>query len=216
MELGRLDEAEDSLNRAAALAESTELNAGVGGRGWGGPGAMEREIRESALCTSTLGDLRMEQGRFDDAVKCYEASLRDWPGHGPFHAQLAAACLCRGGPAEEAVKCATEAVELDRSSKGGEPEVHNMNLSEDLAALAWAVATASKEQAQVYRLVDEATTLSTAASVPTLAQVRFRSGLAYAALGDDARARTFWEEASRIDAQGRWGRAARAKLAEPR
>jgi tetratricopeptide (TPR) repeat protein len=174
---------------------------------------VEKEIKLSALHRAGLGELYLEQGRYDEAVKCFEASLRDWPGHGPFHAQMAGACLRRGDPPADALKWATLAVEEDRAGKGVLPEAYNMNLCEDLGTLAWAVAAASHDRPQVDRLVDEAVKLAGTLSVPTSAQVNFQSGLAYAALGDEERSAQYLKEAARIDPQGRWGRAARAQAA---
>jgi tetratricopeptide (TPR) repeat protein len=213
MQLGRLDEAEQSFRQAIALAQQNEF--AVQGRGVrGGIGAVEKEIKLSALHGGALGELYLEQHRYDEAIRCFEASLREWPGHGPFHSHLAEACLRRGDPPADALKWATLAVEEDRAGKGVLPEVYNMNLCEDLGTLAWAVAVASHDRPQVDRLVDEAVKLAGTLSVPTSAQVHFQSGLAYAALGDEQRSTQYLEEASRIDVQGRWGRAARTQAAE--
>jgi tetratricopeptide (TPR) repeat protein len=212
MQLGRLNEAEQSFRQAVALAQQNEF--AIQGRGIrGGIGAVEKEIKLSALHVAALGDLYLEQGRYGEATRCFEASLRDWPGHGPFHSHLAEACLRRSDPPAEALQWATLAVEEDRAGKGVLPEAYNMNLCEDLGTLAWAVAVASHDRPQVDRLVDEAVKLAGTLSVPTSAQVHFQSGLAYAALGDEKRSSQYLEEAARIDPQGRWGRAARAQAA---
>jgi tetratricopeptide (TPR) repeat protein len=205
MQPGQLDEAEKSLNQAMELMRPS-------GAAIQGP----RESRKrSALGSAILIELYLEQSRYDEAVKRSEASLRDLPGHGPFHAYMAEACLRRGDRPGEALKWATLAVEEDRTDKALPRESHNSNLSEHLATLAWAVAVASRDRAQVDRLVDEAVNLADALSiVPTSAQVHFKSGLAYAALGDEERCTRYFEEAARIDPQGRWGRAARAKATE--
>ncbi len=212
MQLGQLDEAERSLTEAVAMAPLSESR--VQGRGVrGGIATLNKEIRLSALYRSSLGALYIERARYNEAMECFEASLRDWPGHGPFHAQMAEVCLRRGDAPAEALKWAALAVEEDRTGKALSQETHDMNLSESLGTFAWAAAVASKDRAQVDRLVDEAVKLAAHCSVPTSAQVHFESGLAYAALGDRDPGRRYWEEAARIDPQGRWGRAARAKLA---
>jgi tetratricopeptide (TPR) repeat protein len=214
MQLGQLDEAERLLTQAVAMAPLSESR--VQGRGIrGGIAALGKEIRLSALHRSCLGALYIERGRYKEAMECFEASLRDWPGHGPFHARMAEVCLRRGDAPAEALKWATLAVEEDRTGKAVSQETHGMNLSESLGTLAWATAVASKDRAQVDRVVDEAIKLAARCSVPTSAQVHFESGLAYTALDDRERGRQYWEEAARIDPQGRWGRAARAKLREP-
>src|SRR5262249_30872208 len=141
-----------------------------------------------ALRQAMLGSVYLELGRYEDATQCFEGALRDWPGHGPFHAGLAESYLLRDDPESEVLKWATLAVEEDRADKGVAPESYNENLSEDLAMLAWATATASKDRAQVDRLVDEAATLSSTLLAATRAQTQFHAGMAYAALGDDSRA----------------------------
>ena len=194
MQLGQLDETEKSLHQAMELMP-------LSGSAIQGP----RESRKrSALGSAILVELYLEQSRYNEAMKRSQASLRDLPGHGPFHAYMAEACLRRGDRPSEALKWATLAVEEDRTDKALPRESHDVNLSEHLATLAWAVAVASKDAALVDRLVDEALKLAGALSiVPTSAQVQFKSGLAYAALGDGERSMRYWEEAARIDPQGR-------------
>jgi tetratricopeptide (TPR) repeat protein len=207
MQLGELSEAEKSLDQAVALAQQCECEY----RRWD-PG-MERKIKLSALHSARLGEIYLQQRRYDDAMKRFEASLRDWPSHGPFHAHMAEACLLKGDPPSEGLKWATLAVDEDRAAKAS-PETHDMNLCEDLATLAWAVAVASPNRAQVDGLIAEAVKLAGTRSVPTSAQVHFQAALAYIALGDWERSTRYLEEASHIDPQGRWGRAARAQAAE--
>jgi tetratricopeptide (TPR) repeat protein len=205
MQLGQLEEAETSLNKAMDLMPPNE--PAIQGR--------TKSRQRAALGSAMLVELYLQQSRYDEAMRRSEASLRDLPGHGPFHAYMAEACLRRGDRPSEALRWATLAVEEDRACKTLSQESRDVNLSENLATLAWAVAAASKDGAQVDRLVDEAVKLAGSLSiVPTSAQVQFQSGLAYAALGDRDRSTRYWEEASRIDPQGRWGRAARARAVE--
>ncbi len=209
MQLGQLEEAEKSLNQAVALAPPSGpiLHPISPGR------TPTKSQKLSALAGAMLVELYLEQSQYNEAIKRCEASLRDWPGYGPFHAHMAEACLRRGDLPSQALKWATLAVEESRAGKGLAGESRNINLSETLTTLARAVAADSKNREQVDLLVGEAVKLAGAHSVvPTSAFVQFQSGLAYAALGDADRARQFWEEASRLDPQGRWGRAARAEL----
>jgi tetratricopeptide (TPR) repeat protein len=193
MHLGRLQEAEQYLRRHLTVATDPKL---------------------TALANSSLGELLLEMQRYDEALECFETSLRHWPDRGSSHRDIAEAFLRRGGPTAEAVKWAQLAVKEDRSrdNPAGSPEaqeVYNTNLAEDLATLAWAVAEDSCDKAQVDRLVDEAVTLLGPATSPA-AQVHCHSGRAYLALSDSRKSEHHFDEAARIDPNGLWGRSARA------
>jgi tetratricopeptide (TPR) repeat protein len=193
MNLGRLQEAEQFLRRHLTLAT---------------------DEKRTALAYSSLGQLLLEMQRYDEAVECFQTSLRHWPDRGSAHRDLAEACLRRGGHTADAVQWARLAVKEDRSrdDSGSSPEaqeVYNTNLAEDLATLAWAVAEDSRDRAEVDRLVGEAVTLLGPATSPA-AQVHCHSGRAYLALGNSRKSEHHFEEAARIDPNGLWGRTARA------
>jgi len=209
MQLGNLDAAEKSLQECVALAHQSErLNP----RG-GGISGFETQIKLSALFSETLGSLRLEQHRYDEAMKCFEASLSDWPNRGSSHRGIAETILRRGDSPAEALKFATLAVDEEKSARVLSQDSYDTNLSEDLATLAWAVAAASQDAGKVDRLVTEAIQLGAEHQVvPSLAQVQFQAGLAYSALGHTERSTQHLQEAARIDPKGRWGRAARARL----
>jgi len=88
-----------------------------------------------------------------------------------------------------------------------------LNLSENLATLAWATAVVSHDQEQVDRLVSEAADLVRGGSVQTVAQVHYHCGQAYTALNNFLKSEQHFEEASRVDPNGLWGRTARAARA---
>jgi tetratricopeptide (TPR) repeat protein len=195
MNLGRLQEAEQYLRRHLTVAT---------------------DEKKTALAYSSLGHLLLEMQRYDEALECFETSLRHWPNRGSSHRDIAEASLRRGGHTSEAVKSAQLAVKEDRSKDNlaGSPEaqeVYNTNLAEDLSTLAWAIAEDSRERAQVDRLVDEAVTLLGPGTSPA-AQVHCHSGRAYLALSDSRKSEHHFEEAARIDPNGLWGRSARAMM----
>ncbi len=192
MHLGRFQEAEQRLRR--------NLTAQTG-------------AQSTALAYSSLGQLLLELQRYDEAVECFETSLRHWPERGSGHRDLAEACLRRGGQASDAVQWARLAVLEDRSriSPADSPklrEVCDINLGEDLATMAWAVAEDSRDRPQVDSLVDEAVPLVRGAVSPS-AMVHYLSGHAYLALGDSVKSGQHFYEAGRIDPNGLWGRSAR-------
>jgi tetratricopeptide (TPR) repeat protein len=207
-QLGDLKEAEELLQKSIHLSEQREL--ALQARGIRARKSLARQLRLTALSKSKLGELYLERGRYGEAIRCFEASLRDWPRRGSGHRAIAEAWLRRGDDPTEALKWAKLAVEEDRASKDLTQEVRDTNLGEDLGTLAWAVAVGSRDTAQVDRLVGEAESKVGTRLVSSCAQVQYFAGLAYAALGDTERSTQHFKMASCIDSQGRWGRAARA------
>jgi tetratricopeptide (TPR) repeat protein len=197
LKLGRLEEAERLLRRRLTIASDN---------------------KRTALSYTTLGHVLLEQRRYDEALSCFETSLQHWPGRGSPHRFMAETYLRIGGRAAEAVQQARLAVQEDRTRRdqGGTPEqqaMYDMNLGEDLASLAWAVATDSHDPAEVDRLVEEAVSLvGTAASPAGL--VHYQAGQAYLTLGNPGKSAHHLSEAARIDPHGTWGRAAKAMSAE--
>jgi hypothetical protein len=137
--------------------------------------------------------------------------LQEWPGHGSTHRAIAETWLRRGNDPTEALKWARLAVEED-SALMSIPEDRHIDLGEDLATLAWAVAVTSQDRAEVDRLVGEAVSVVGSQVVTSAAMIEYHSGLAYAALGDQGRSLEHLNGAARIDKGGRWGRAARVVM----
>jgi tetratricopeptide (TPR) repeat protein len=208
LELGHLKEAEPLLEQSIQLSEQQEL--ALRKTHFGARRALKRQLKLTALSRSSLGQLHLDQRHYDDALRCFEASLTDWPGRGSSHRAIAEAMLRRGDDPAEALTWARLAVEEERISRGMSREIRDTNLGEELATLAWAVAVASHHGAEVDRLVAEAVSVAGTVLVTTSAQVQYQSGLAYEALGNTERSAQHFKEAARIDQQGRWGRAARA------
>ena len=195
MHLGRLREAEHRLR----------LNVGA-----------PQETKTLAIGYSSLGQLLLELQRYDEAMECFETSLRHWPDRGSSHRDIAETWLRRGNPSA-AVEWAQRAVNEDRGRMDPEAsaklqEVCNLNLGEDLATLAWAVAADSRDRAKVENLAGEAVTLVHSAVSPR-AMVHYHLGQAYRALGDSATSAEHFAEAARADPNGLWGRSARAMAA---
>jgi tetratricopeptide (TPR) repeat protein len=200
-ELGRLDEAEELLRQAIPLRE----------RGVKPGGGLSKEVKLLALSWSTLGELLCTRGRFAEAKRCFESSLRIWPGRGESHRELAEAWLHEGADIAQGLKWAKLAVEEDRAGPQPTTELYVTKLGEDLSVLAWAVAlNTPREGAQVEALISEAVSTVGTSAVTSRARVLYYSGLAQAALGERHRCAKYFADAARIDLHGRWGRAARA------
>ena len=192
LQLGRFAEAEQLLQRAVDY---------------------QKEPRLAALANTVLGQLLLRQQNYERAIECFEVALRLWPDRGSTHRDIAEAWLRRGGNPSEPLRWARLAVEKERAGEGVSPETKKTNLSEDLATLAWAVAADSGDAAEVERLCAEAVGLCGAEPVTSAAQVHCHCGLAYAALGDEAKKGRHFEEAARVDPHGVWGREARSMTA---
>jgi tetratricopeptide (TPR) repeat protein len=186
MYLSRFEESEKWLRKLVAIPQS--------------------DNKLSALGWSTLGALYLAQRRLDEAMDCFEQALTAWPERGSAYRDIAEVWLRRGDSPSEALKNATIAVEKDRTRDHGAKEVHDLNLGENLATLAWATAVVSRDQKQVDQLVTEAADLVRGGSVQTVAQ-------AHSALNNLSKSAQHFDEAARIDPKGLWGRAARAAAA---
>jgi len=193
MYLSRFEESEKWLRKLTAIRQS--------------------DNKLSAIGWSTFGALFLAQRRLDEAMECFRKAYNIWPERGSADRDIAEVWLCRGDSPSEALKHATLAVEKDRTRDHGSKEVHDLNLSENLATLAWATAVVSHDQEQVDRLVSEAADLVRGGSVQTVAQVHYHCGQAYAALNNFLKSEQHFEEASRVDPNGLWGRTARAARA---
>jgi len=168
--------------------------------------------KEKALGWAVLGDLLVRQRRFHEAMECFQTCLQLWPERPSSRRNIAEWHLRCGDDAGEAVRWAREAVERQRSGRprsDGARRVHRLNLGEALATLAWAVSVVSGDRKEVDRLIVEAEKLVNCGSVQSAAQVHCQAGHAYTALGDVENGMWHFEEAARIDRQGRWGREAR-------
>lgn len=199
-QLGRLEEAEESLRKAATMRDQEKPQSS---------GEASKKNQLAGLAWLCLAGLLSQRGRFREAIECSEKSLTWWPGHGPAHRQMAEVRLCQGSNLAEALKWAKLAVEEDRTAKAITPEVGATNLGEALATLAWAVAAEDGDRAAVDRMAQEAVSTVGTTLVTSSAQVHYQCGIAYRVLGDTANSAKFLKRAAEIDRTGRWGRAAR-------
>jgi len=188
-QLGRLKDAEASLREGLAL---------------------ENDKRRIALSQEALGSVLVELERYNEAIECFEVSGRLWADRGCAHQEIAEALLRRGGASAEALARARRAANIDHSSQAMNAEIHNLNWSEALATLAWAVAEHFKDAAEVERLLAEALPLCGNESRPIRAQLYYHAGRAYAALGQTETSTRQFEQAMAIDPHGNYGRLARA------
>ena len=190
-QLGRLTEAEASLLEGRSL---------------------EQDERRLALSTEALGYALLEQQRYADAIAYFETCIRIWPDRGCGH-RAVAETLLRQGKAADAVVRARQAASMNRNGQALSEEIHDLNLGEALATLAWAVAADSGDAAEVTRLVTEAVPLCGEKHKPTLGQLHYFAGRAYAALRMPEQSGQHFAQAIAVDPQGNYGRLARAAAA---
>jgi len=175
------------------------------------------DARLRALSYGELGHVLMIQQRYDEAMEAFTACLKLWPNRPSSYRNVAECWLRQGDNAGEALKWAMEAVERQRAEQPeteGAKLVHEINLAEELTTLAWAIAANGGDASEVNELVAEAVPLAGEQAVESTAMVHFQAGLAYAVLEDLETSGAYFEEAARVDPQGRWGREARAMMAE--
>jgi tetratricopeptide (TPR) repeat protein len=192
MQLGRLDEAEQTLSQALAL---------------------ETEPKSTALANCALGELLRLQQRYDKALECFMLALRLWPERGGTYRDIAEVGLRRGDNPAEVLRWAHLAVQKEKASQGIVPVTRVMSLGAELATLAWAVAITSRDTHEVERLVTEADSFGAGIPVSSTAQVHYYGGMAYTMLGDEAKRAQHFEAAARVDPNGAWGREAQKLVA---
>ena len=195
MQLGREQEAEGWMRRRLEMISDARLKA---------------------LSYGDLGHALMMLQRYDDAMDAFTACLKLWPERPSSYRNVAEYWLRRGERSVEALKWAMQAVERQRAEQPDSDEarqVHEVSLAEQLTTLAWAIAVNDGDDSEVNDLVEEAVALAGGQTVDSTAMVHYQAGLAYAALHEAGKSEQHFEEAARVDPQGRWGREARGLAA---
>ena len=174
---------------------------------------IQTEAKQLALIYSSLGNLMLDQGRPDEAIPLFQTSLTHWPERGSSHRDMAEAYLVLGD-AEEALQWGRLAVDKENSDMAMPEDVRNLNLGEDLATLALAVASTGGDASNVEQLVRQAVAAVGENVIPSIAQVHTHSGVAYAVAGETEKSLRHLQIAAAIDADGLWGRRAKGLMAE--
>ena len=157
--------------------------------------------------------LMLDQGRPDEAIPLFQTSLTHWPERGSSRRDMAEAYLVLGD-AEEAVRWGRLAVDKENSDMAMPEDVRNLNLGEDLATLALAVASTGADASNVEQLVRQAVAAVGENVIPSIAQVHTHCGVAYVVAGDTEKSPRHLQIAAAIDADGLWGRRAKGLMAE--
>ena len=196
LKLGRLEEAEQLIRRSMPMETKPALRT---------------------LYRCQLGLVLVEQERWDQAAGCFRKCIAEAPNRSEGHLGIAESLLRQGEQSGEALDEARKAVAAERSEKVGlgkfAKEVHDHNLGESLAFLAWALARNSDDPDEVKNVLNEAFALCGEDTKPVLARVNFCAGQAYAVLGNTAESVRHFERAAGADPHGNYGRLARAAAA---
>jgi tetratricopeptide (TPR) repeat protein len=190
MQTGKFAEAEQLLRQFAGTVQEPKL---------------------AALLQCVLGQVLMHQNKGAEAMECFQKSVQLWPERGSTHRDIAEVLLRRGDSSAEALRWARLAVEKENAGPGLSEDSKNLNLAEDTATLAWAVAVHLHDVTEVDRL-DSSITLPAITPVSSNAQIHYHLGQAYAALGNSAASAKHFEYAAMVNANGIYGRAAAAMI----
>jgi tetratricopeptide (TPR) repeat protein len=195
-QLGRLQEAEQALRRSLAMETNAQLRT---------------------VCRDELGRVLMEQGRCDEAEDCFRQCIVEWPKRGGSHRSIAELLLRSGQEKEAALTAARQAEADDRAASVGVSklgkEEHNVNLSESLAVLAWALAANGAGAEALEPVLKEAFELCPETTIPIRAELHYFAGHAYAALGNQSESQRHLHRALAVDPIGNYGRLGGAALA---
>lgn len=184
--LGKLDEALLSLDRAAIME-----------------GLNKKQMAQNYL---GLGLVLRDKGMTDEAVLCFEESLKHQPDHGSFYRAMSTAWLLGGVRPADAVQKAQFSVNLENRLQVSSPDSLDMSLCESVSVLAWAHAANTKDEWEVGKLEREAKALLDVTNKPAAGLVYFSFGKAYLALGKLALSAESFEKAAKAEPQGNFGR----------
>jgi tetratricopeptide (TPR) repeat protein len=188
---GRYREAEDTLRRSLESSHA-------------------RESYGSAL--EYLGDALMEQGRYDEAMRSYEAALLAFPWRRRPYRGMAEMLLRRGEKPEQALEYIERII--DFSDISWRQRKANGKAQDDYWALkAWALARVGRTS-EVAEAIENALRDTNKNAAPDMATTHYRAGMAMQALGNDSAANEHFKLALQFDPHGRRGTLAQAALRE--
>jgi tetratricopeptide (TPR) repeat protein len=188
---GRYREAEDTLRRSLASSQA-------------------RQSYGSAL--EYLGDALLEQGRYDEAMRSYEAAVHAFPWrHRPYRG-MAEMLLRRGEKPELALEYIEKV--LDFSGLSWWQRKGNGNPQDDYWALkSWALVGVGRTS-EVAEAIENALKHTGKNSAPDMAATHYRAGMAMQALGNESAANEHFKLAVQFDPHGRRGALSKAAMRE--
>jgi tetratricopeptide (TPR) repeat protein len=186
---GRYREAEEVLRRAAAR-QATGL--------------------EQAGTLDYLGNVLMEQSRYDEAMRSFQAARHAAPGSRRPYRGMAETLLRQGKNPEQALEYVEGIVGSSGPSARG--RLLSDRVQDDYWALkAWALGQLGRS-AEVAPAIEKALKATSRKSRPDLAATYYRAGMAMEAVGNASAARDYFKRAVELDPTGRRGTLAQAAL----
>jgi tetratricopeptide (TPR) repeat protein len=188
---GRYREAEDTLRRSLVSSQA-------------------RQSYGYAL--EYLGDALMEQGRYDEATRSYEAALHAFSWRLRPYRGMAEMLLRRGTNAQQALEYVEKIIDFTgltavQRSGNGRPQ-------DDYWALkAWALAAIGRTS-EVAAAIESAVKATDAKCLPDLATTYYRAGMAMQAMGISLAANQHFQRAIELDPNGRRGALSKVAMRE--
>ena len=194
----------DALFYAGRLREAEPLVREVIGT--------DRNPVGKALALERLGLILIEDNRFDDATRAFEAAVKLLPVHSAAYNGLAEVRLRRGAEPEKALEYAEQALERQRASL-----VQRKSARERFGSIrgnqAWALAILGRST-EAQEAIDAGLRETAPKHKPELAGFYWRAGMAMAALYNSTAASAHFRKAAELDPQGYYGGLAAWNLRE--
>lgn len=168
--------------------------------------ARTRNGVEQAYALDCLGDALLEQGRYEEAMRAYEAAIQARPGFRRAYRGMAEVLLRQGTNPPRAL----EVVEQVAGPSGPSRNKWGLNseVRDDYWALkAWALAQLGRT-AEVTSAIENALRFTDKKSKPSMGTTLYRAGMAMDAMGEDKQAAEYLRRAQEIDPEGRAGKVA--------
>jgi tetratricopeptide (TPR) repeat protein len=186
---GRYREAEDALRRSFT---SSHAAATYG------------------MALEYLGDTLMEEGRYDEAQRSFEAALHTFTWLRRPYRGMAEMLLRQGKDPQKALQYVESIVDFAGLSQlqiknNGRPQDDYWSLK------AWALACAGRSS-EIAAAIESALKATSPKCLPDLAATHYRAGMAMQALGNVSEAKEHFRSAVEYDPQGRRGRLASAAM----
>ncbi len=188
---GRYRQAEDALRRSFTSSHAAQTYG---------------------MALEYLADALMEQGRYDEASRSFEAALHTFTWLRRPYRGMAEMALRRGQDPQQALVYVEKILDFAGLSKiqrqnNGKPQ-------DDYWALkAWALASAGRSS-EVAEAIAKAIQATDPKCLPDLGTTHYRAGMALRALGNVTEANGHFRKAVEFDARGRRGLLANAALTE--
>jgi tetratricopeptide (TPR) repeat protein len=188
---GRYREAEDALRRS--------LSSSSAGPGYG-------------MALEYLGETLMEQGRYDEALRSFEAALHTFSWLRRPYRGMTEMLLRQAKDPQKALEYVEKIIDFEGLSK---LEIRNNGRPQDdyWALKAWALASAGRSS-DVAAAIENAVKATSPKCLPDLATTYYRAGMAMQALGNISEAKENFRRAVEFDPHGRRGMLANAALQE--